>query len=355
MIFALILLALLMLSLFVNLGQLTSSVVKVSGGRTRSRAHMAGPQLIEAVLEDNSARNKIAVVDIDGIITSTALDRSGFTMVDLIKAQLDLAQDDDRVKAVILKVDSPGGEVLASDEIYQAIKRFQDGKPGHPGKPVIASMGNLAASGGYYVSAPCRWIVANELTITGSIGVIMHTWNYRALMNKVGLEPEVYKSGRFKDMLSGSRDKTKIPPEDLAKERAMVDSLITEVYGKFTNIVAQGRSAAFQKNKAGSDPGKALANDWASYADGRVLSGAEARKLGFVDELGNFDQAVERAKIIGGTSSANLVKYEQHYDLGDFFRIFGATESRTLKVDLGMDMPKLEAGRLYFILPTVIP
>src|SRR5581483_3348507 len=270
------------------------------------------------------------------------------------KAQLELARDDSRVRAVILKVDSPGGEVLASDEIYQAIKRFQEGEPGHTGKPVIASMGNLAASGGYYVSAPCRWIVANELTITGSIGVIMHTWNYRGLMNKVGLEPEVYKSGKFKDMLSGSRDKTSIPPEDLAKEKAMVQGLINEVYGKFKGVVAEGRTNAYNLNKDGKEPGHQLASNWADYADGRVLSGTEAQKLGFVDELGNFDDAVKRARTIANVTQANVVKYEQRYDLGDIFRIFGETEaqSRTLKVDLGVEMPKLQAGHLYFILPT---
>jgi len=353
MVFALILLVLLILSLFGNLGQLTSSVVKVSGSHTRT--HMAGPQLIEAVLEDNDAKNKIAVVDVGGIITSSALDRSGFTMVDLIKAQLDLARDDSHVKAVILKVDSPGGEVLASDEIYQAIKHFQEGESAHPGKPVIASMGNLAASGGYYVSAPCRWIVANEMTITGSIGVIMHTWNYRGLMNKVGLEPEVYKSGKFKDMLSGSRDKSEIPAEDRAKEKAMVDSLIQEVYGKFRGVVNEGRTNAYALNSKGNEPGKALVKDWADYADDRVLSGTEAQKLGFVDELGNFDKAVERARKITGISSANLVKYEQRYDIGDFFRIFGKTESPTVKLDLGMDLPKLQAGHLYFLSPTLLP
>ena len=123
------------------------------------------------------------MVDVDGIITSRAIDQGGYSMVDVIKAQLKRAEEDDRVKAVILKVDSPGGEVLASDEISRAIAEFQT-KP--HGKPVVCSMGSLAASGGYYVSAPCRWIVANELTITGSIGVIMSTWNYRGLMDKVG-------------------------------------------------------------------------------------------------------------------------------------------------------------------------
>ena len=173
---------------------------------------------------------------------SRAIDQGGYSMVDVIKAQLKRAEEDDKVKAVILKVDSPGGEVLASDEISRAIGEFQT-KP--HGKPVVCSMGSLAASGGYYVSAPCRWIVANELTITGSIGVIMSTWNYRGLMDKVGVRPETFKSGKYKDMLSGSREPDCITQE----ERDMVQALINETYGKFKNVVAAGRKWARDKEQ----------------------------------------------------------------------------------------------------------
>jgi len=309
-----------------------------------ARARPAGPRLEEVVTEDNDAAAKIAVVEIDGIITSRAMDQGGYNMVDVIKAQLKRAEEDDKVKAVILKVDSPGGEVLASDEIYRAVAEFQ-AKP--HGKPVVCSMGGLAASGGYYVSAPCRWIVANDLTITGSIGVILSTWNYRGLMNKVGLRPETFKSGKYKDMLSGSREPDSITPE----EREMVQSLIDETYGKFKNVVEAGRKRAQEKNK---NKGRALTEDWADYADGRILSGAEAFKLGFVDELGAFDDAVKRTKNITGIHNANLIEYQQRYDLSDLFHLFGQTDSKVVKVDLGMEMPKLQAGQLYFLSPTFL-
>jgi protease-4 len=208
-------------------------------------------------------------------------------------------------------------------------------------------MGNLAASGGYYVSSPCRWIVANKLTITGSIGVIMHSWNYRTLMNKVGLQPEVYKSGKFKDMLSGERDPAEIPPE----EHAMVQSLIDETYAQFTNIVASGRGYAHDKNK---QDGKALASDWTDYADGRVLSGTRAFELGFVDQLGSFDDAVKQARRIVAIRDANLVEFQERHDLSDLFRVFGKSEAPVVKVDLGLETPKLEAGRLYFLSPTFL-
>jgi protease IV len=314
-------------------------------GRTYGKSrmtHTVGPKLEEVLVEDNDAANKIAIVDVNGIITSRNGEQ-GFNMVEVIKAQFKDAAEDSKVKAVILKVDSPGGEVLASDEINRIIADFQTNSPGH--KPVIASMGNLAASGGYYISAPCQWIVANELTITGSIGVIMHGWNYRELMDKVGLLPQTYKSGKFKDMLSGERKPDEIPPE----EKAMVQGLIDETYQKFKSVVAAGRKQASAKNNG---QGRTLSQDWADYADGRVLSGTEAYKLGFVDQLGNFQEAVKRAKLIAGIGNANLVEYQQHFDLSDFFRMFGKTKAPAMKIDLGIDAPKLQTGQLYFIWPT---
>src|SRR5258706_10923290 len=117
------------------------------GGVSSSRSHSVGPRLDEVITEDNGSSDKIAVIDINGIITSRVTDQGGYNMVDIIKVQLKHADDDSHVKAVLLKVDSPGGEVLASDEINRALSDFQK-----KGKPVVASMGNLAASGGYYVS-----------------------------------------------------------------------------------------------------------------------------------------------------------------------------------------------------------
>jgi len=238
------------------------------------------------------------------------------------------------------------GQTPDEDEIYRAIADFQKTAR----KPVVASMGNLAASGGYYVSAPCQWIVANELTITGSIGVIMHSWNYRGLMNKVGLQPETYKSGKFKDMMSGERNPEEISPE----ERAMVQSLIDETYNKFKGIVAKGRADAHEKNKrnGGEEQGRTLARDWEQYADGRVLSGNEAFKLGFVDQKGNFEDAINRAKTIAGISSANLVEFQQRFEISDLFRLFGQSESRVVKVDWGFEPPKLQVGQLYFLAPS---
>jgi protease-4 len=342
MIFAIVLLVLLAFSVLWNLVSLMGSLGVVEGARY-SRPY--GPRIEEAVVSrEVHAVDKIAVVPVNGVIIGQGAGEGGFVSAEVIKAELRRALEDDDVKAVILKVDSPGGEVLASDEIYRAIAQFQKRKNG---KPVVASMGDLAASGGYYVSSPCRWIVAHELTITGSIGVIMHGWNYRGLMDKVGVRPEVYKSGQFKDMLSGEREPDQITPQ----EREMVQALIDETFGRFKTVVAEGRNWARQKN---GSAGAALSPDWANYADGRVLSGTEAYKLGFVDQLGTFEDAVEHAKKIAGISSANVVQYQQRYDLADFFRLFGKADSKVLKVDLGLDAPRLRAGQLYFLSPAFL-
>ncbi len=310
-------------------------------GMAKTGAHGAH-WLQETVLADHDSSDKIAVLDVNGVISSSAIDRSGHSLVDLIKDQLELAKEDSAVKAVILRVDSPGGEVPASDDIYRIIKNFQtDSK-----KPVITSMGSLAASGGYYVSAPTRWIVANELTLTGSIGVIMHSYNYRGLMDKIGVRPDVFKSGKFKDMLSG--EKLISPPE----EQAMVQSLVDETFARFKEIVAEGRGWAGSQNKS---EGRKLTAKWADYADGRVVSGKQAYDLGFVDELGNFETAVRRAEEIAGINKANLVQYAQPFDIGSLFRLFGEAKTGSLiKIDLGVEMPKLQAGRLYFMCPTVV-
>lgn len=328
-----VLLVLLLLSLVGHLGHFVSSLVSIASPAERA----AGPRLQEMLVEDAGTDDKIAVLDVDGLISSFG-DGSGYSMVDLIRHQLKRAGGDRDVKAVILRVNSPGGEVLASDEIYRIIDDFQV----KTGKPVVASMGSLAASGGYYVSAPCRWIVANELTITGSIGVIMHGYNYRGLMDKLGLRPEIYKSGKFKDMLSPDKAQEEILPE----ERRILQGLIEETFGRFKHVVAEGRRRADKKNDGS---GRKLAENWEEYADGRILSGTQAWNLGFVDELGNFKTAVDRTKRLASLTKASLIQYEQPFELSNLLRLFGKTDAKSVKLDLGVELPRLQIGHMYFL------
>jgi protease-4 len=332
---------------FSFLGNVASRMSRVMRGSNQT--YERTQKLEEVMVEPSSTSdNKIAVIDVDGVIMS-ADGRGGMSMPEFIREQLKTARKDRDVKAVILKINSPGGEVLAADEINAAIRDFQEKSK----KPVIASMQTLAASGGYYVAAPCRWIVANELTITGSIGVIMHGYNYRGLMNKLGIKPDIYKSGKFKDMLSGDQepDVDKLTPEERdtrKEEKRMVQDLIDETFNRFKEVVKTGRENAEKRN---GGKGKTLSDNWANYADGRVFSGKQALELGFVDETGNFDAAVKRAKVIADIDNASLIEYRQPFDLGSLFHLFGKTETPAMKVDLGINIPKLQAGQLYYIYP----
>lgn len=341
-VFAIIVLLLLICSVAMNFSY---AAHKMLGGRVRvSHGDTYGPHLQEVTVKESpdSTTNKIAVVPIEGVISGDAMQQSEYSLVTVVKEQLKHAKEDDDVKAVILKVDSPGGEVLASDEIAKAITDFQ--QKAH--KPVVVSMGSLAASGGYYVSAPCDWIVANELTITGSIGVIMHGLNYRGLLDKVGVRPEVFKSGKYKDMLSSTKTQDEITPE----ERQMVQDLINETFAKFKSVVADGRKAAYSHYH-----GKKLSADWESVADGRILSGKQAYKQGFVDEIGDFDTALDRAKQLANIRRADVIEYQQIFDLSNFFHLLGESETKkSVKLELGVDIPKLHAGYMYFLMPTYL-
>ncbi len=335
-VFCLVLAIALLGSLFLNFAHLLT----IAWGSSSIGAQ-SGEKFHEVVVDNPHAHDKIAVLEVKGLISSEPWSHSGRTMAAVLEDQLKEAADDDDVKAVILKVDSPGGEVMASDDIATSLRKFQEKHK----KPVIASMGSLAASGGYYVSAPCQWIVANELTLTGSIGVIMHGFNYRGLLDKVGVRPMTFKSGHFKDMLSG----TKTPEEEDPAEKKMVQDMIMETYTKFKEVVADGRGRAAKLNK---DKGKTLNPTWTDLADGRVLTGKQALQNGFVDELGNFETAVDTAKRIAGISGeARLIRYEEPFDFANLFSMLGKTDAKRLQIDLGMDMtaPKLKMGLPYFL------
>jgi protease-4 len=339
--FAIIILVILLgFSLLLNFSQALRRAVR---GGVSNYSGNAAPKLEEVTIRESTSTNKIAVIPVEGIISGDAEQGGEYNMVTLIKDQLKRAKADPQVRAVILKVNSPGGEVLASDEIANAIRSFQKKSE----KPVVVSMGSLAASGGYYISAPSTYIVANELTITGSIGVIMHGLNYRGLLDKIGVRPEVFKSGKYKDMMSGTKSQEEITPE----ERQMVQDLIDETFGKFKRVVGDGRKAAYQLNGKSGTP---LSADWESYADGRILSGNEALKLGLVDAIGDFDSAVDHTKTLVKIDNAELVEYQPMFELSNLFKLLGKSDAKAVKVEIGLDVPKLHAGYLYFLSPTFL-
>lgn len=234
-----------------------------------------------------SGTDKIAEIRIEGEITpgeggggllgGTTLGSDDYV------SMLQQAQDDEDVKAVLLRIDSPGGAVVASDDIYHAILRVKAA-----GKPVVVSMGDEAASGGYYIASAANRIFANPSTLTGSIGVIAIFINLQGTANKIGAQPVVIKSGLYKDIGSPYRAMT-------PAERGILQRLIDQTYGQFVQVVSQGRGIS--------------ADQVRKIADGRVYSGQQAKDLGLVDEFGTVEDAFQWAKQQANVEGARLVVY----------------------------------------------
>ncbi len=269
--------------------------------------------------------SKVAVIKLSGLISSFEPGVVGDSMVEDIKLQLQHAVDDAEVRAIVLAIDSPGGEVTASDIIFNAVKKA------NASKPVVVSMGSLAASGGYYIACGAKHIVAHDTTFTGSIGVIMQTLNYADLFGKVGLEMVTFKSGKFKDMLSGSRV---LSPE----EKEYVQNLVMQTYGKFVGIVATQRNLPEADLRAG-------------VADGRVMSGRDAFAAKLVDQIGDFDDAVKKAQELGGIPGSVVVRYELPASFGRYLRMLGKAEApKKIEVSVGPQTGyNLLPGRIYLL------
>ncbi|MDI6710899.1 MAG: signal peptide peptidase SppA [Bacillota bacterium] len=222
------------------------------------------------------AGQAIGIVRVEGIIVGG---RSG-SFLDATSAaedivdQLRRARKDPAIKAVVIRLDSPGGSAPASLEIGEEVARVREA-----GKVVVASMGDTAASGAYWIAARSNTIVANPATLTGSIGVIIQTQRLMGLYDKLGIDTETYKSGPFKDMGSPSR-----PPTE--EERAIFQGIVDEMYREFVAVVANGRGMSLDRVR--------------ELADGRVYTGRQAHELGLVDRLGDFEDAVRLAADMAG-------------------------------------------------------
>lgn len=247
-----------------------------------------GMAFIGAVIGGAASGQHIALVNFYGEIS----DQEGGKLFgargsrDFI-ADLDAAREDKSVKAVVLRINSPGGSAAASQELYQAIRRLREKKP------VICSMGDAAASGGYYMAAACDKIYANPATITGSIGVISQFVNLQGLLQKIGVRDATFKSGKFKDAGSPFRQLT---PE----ERQLFQAMIGDIYQQFLTDVVAGRKAA--------TGGKLTRAALLKVADGRVLTGRQAKRALLIDELGGLHEAITAAGELGGIKGKPRVR-----------------------------------------------
>jgi protease-4 len=241
--------------------------------------------------------SKIALISLDGMLANGKeggmLGLSpGENPLSLFTQQLQLAEKDPKVKAVVLRINSPGGTVTCSDTIYEQITRFR--KSTH--KPVVASFQEVAASGAYYLACASDRIVAQPTSVVGSVGVIFYTFNIEGTLNKIGARSEALKSGPLKDMGSPFRAAT---PQDKAVMQGMID----EYYARFLAIVNENRKSISPESMK-------------MIGDGRVFSGRQAKELGMVDELGLLDDAINTAEKLARADGARVITYRRAYGYG---------------------------------------
>lgn len=274
-----------------------SAIGNIGTSRTPGRLderYVAGPI---------TAKDKVAVVRVEGIIFDNT--------VEFAERQLRQAREDNQIKAVVLRVDSPGGTVSGSDKIWREVQLLKNA-----GKPVVVSMGGIAASGGYYVSAPANLILAEPTTTTGSIGVILELPNASELMDKIGVEFHAITAGEWKG--AGS------PFEPLSdRDRERFQQMVDETYDRFLRIVAQGRELTLEQARA--------------VAEGKVFTAEEALENGLVDRLGYQEDAIAEAITQAGLSKPRVVRYQKPIsfpgNLFDLSAIGGEGPASAFKLD----------------------
>ncbi len=234
---------------------------------------LVGISSITSEWVQQGTKNRIGIVDITGLITDSQY----------ITNQVKKFRQDKRIRGIILRIDSPGGAVGPSQEIYDEVLKTRES-----GKTIYASMGALAASGGYYIASAAEKIFANPGTLTGSIGVIMVFSNAKGLMEKIGLQPEIIKAGEYKDIGSPARAMTQ-------KERNLLQSVVTDVHQQFIEAVASGRDISVA--------------EVTKIADGRILTGRQAYSLNLVDQLGGLQVSIDQlAHKVGIIGSPKIIK-----------------------------------------------
>ncbi|WP_047979812.1 signal peptide peptidase SppA [Ornithinibacillus contaminans] len=250
----------------------------------------------EEVLE-NGTQGKLVVLYLDGVIQDTTpssfINTTSYNHRQFLE-MLEEAGDDPTVDGIILRINTPGGGVVESAEVHDKLVEIQAEQE----KPIYVSMGNTAASGGYYISAPADKIIAHPATLTGSIGVIMQGYDLSGLADKLGVEVNTIKSGEFKDIMSTYRDMTD-------EERELLQTMIDDMYADFVQVIVDGRGMSEQTVR--------------KLGDGRVYTGSQAKDNGLVDELGSLEDTMEMMKADLELENAQIVTYNQPFGIDRFF------------------------------------
>jgi protease IV len=252
----------------------------------------------EEVIDEGNELKKIVILDVNGVIQDTGetgsfLQGSGYNHQDFMK-KLNYIKEDDSVKGVIIKVNTPGGGVVESAEIHDKLAEIHEKSK----KPVYISMGSMAASGGYYIATAAKKIYASPETMTGSLGVIMEGINYEGLADKYGVDFVTIKSGKHKDIMSPTRKMTE-------EERQILQSMINNSYEGFVKVISEGRNLPVDQVK--------------KIADGRVYDGRQAKELNLIDGFGYLDDVVQQMKTQEKLKGAQVVRYSDSLGLGSLF------------------------------------
>ena len=273
---------------------------------------------LEETTVEGEGRDKVLLVDISNVITDLPT-RHAFGLIEeestvgRVQSELKKAAKDERVKALVLRINSPGGGVTASDDVYGELVGFKRERK----VPVVAALGDVAASGGYYVACAADQVVAHPTTVTGSFGVILVNLNVEGLLGKIGVRNETFKAGEHKDLLSPLRGAT---PE----ERRIVQSILDSLHARFVAVVREARPKL--------DTGRL-----AELTDGRIFDASQALAAGLVDRIGGLRDAIDVAKKASGLETARVVVYRRADERREniYSRAGGPAQVNVLPVDLG--------------------
>jgi protease IV len=254
----------------------------------------------EEVIEEGDEFNKIAVLEVDGVIQDTGGETSIFESPgynhEMFMKQLETVQEDDTIKGVVLKVNSPGGGVVESAQIHEKLVEIKKKSK----KPIYVSMGSMAASGGYYISAPATKIFASKDTLTGSLGVIMQSINYSELAEKYGVDFVTIKSGPYKDIMSPTREMTE-------EERKIMQTMIDNSYEGFVKVISEGRDMSESQVR--------------QIADGRIYDGKQAKEIGLIDGFGYADDVIAKMKKDLKMENAKVIEYSSGDSFASLFNM----------------------------------
>jgi protease-4 len=315
-----------------TLGSSLLAVILMTTACTFNIDFLGKEKMEEVVLVKSPAKDKILVIDIEGMITVLGnggiFEREG-DILSRVYYRLEKAAADPLVRGVILRLDTPGGDVTSSDILYREVLKFRK----KTGRPVVALMMGVAASGGYYVASACDAIIAHPSTITGSIGVISVFPNVSGLFSKVGVEMKIIKSGELKDAGSPFRDMSQ-------EEQKVFQTIIDEMYGHFLDVVLAKRKDLLSMEEL------------KKIADGRVYTANQALQLKLIDEVGYFDDALERIRSLASIKAANVIAYTYYPKKKTNLYAISPAEPSLFDIKGIEDLlPTLRAGFYYLWLP----